>query len=260
MSECRFMDVKLDDIHLEAAVGVIGSNLEKKGYVCMNDVRNVIRATRDADLKEAINASMLSLSDGMPLVWYCRLAGCRNIERITGFGILRRLLESPNGFSHFLFGDTQEMIEAVINKARKANPGIAIDGYSPPFKETFSESDNEFAREKIDRANPDLIWVSLGGSKQEKWMHENFHHLKRGVMISVGAAFRFYTGELTIPPAYVQTLGLQWVWRLAQDWSTVPYKRQTRLKLLSERFVFLKYLPNELLKARRNRLRARNPQ
>ena len=254
------MDVKLDNISLEAAAELVGSNLDKKGYVCMNDVRNIIRATRDAELKEAINASMLSLSDGMPLVWYCRLAGCRNIERITGFGIMRRLMETPNHFSHFLFGDTQERIQAVIRKARKANPGITIEGYSPPFKKSFSDSDNEASLEKIRRANPDLIWVSLGGSKQEKWMYNHFQSLERGIMISVGAAFRFYIGELTIPPKTAQTLGLQWIWRMTQDWSSVPHMGQTRLKAISDRFVFLKYFPNELFKARKNRLKTRNQQ
>ena len=213
------MDIKLNDVSLDMAVDIIRSNLEKKGFVCMNDVRNIIWATRDSELKEAINASLLSLPDGMPLVWYCRLAGHKNFERITGFRILKRFVENPDGLKHFLLGDTRERIQAVMDKARKANPDIAIQGYSPPFKKTFSEADDEKSLEKIHQADPDVIWVSFGGGKQEKWMHRNLQHLERGVMISIGAAFRFYLGELTVPHASVQALGLQWLWRITQDWS-----------------------------------------
>ena len=257
MSECRFMDVKLDDMNLDMAVAFIGSSLEKKGYICMNDVRNIIWATRDTGLKEAINASMLSLPDGMPLVWYCRLAGCKDIERITGFRILSRLMETPNHLSHFLLGDTQERIQAVMNKARKANPDITLEGYSPPFKKSFTKRDDEVTLEKIHQANPDLIWVSLGGGKQEKWMYKNFQHLQRGIMISVGAAFRFYIGELTMPPASIQALGLQWIWRITQDWSNAPYKGRSKIKSLTDRFVFFRYFPHELYQVRRNKFKAR---
>lgn len=251
MFECRFMDVKLSDVSLDMAVDLICSNPEGKGFVCMNDVRNIIWATRDAELKEAINASLLSLPDGMPLVWYCKLAGCKNIERVTGFRILRRLMEPPNGRTHFLLGNTQKRIDAVMEKARKANPHIRVEGYSPPFKKTFSETDNKIILEKVQRANPDLIWVSLGGGKQEKWMHEYFNRLERGVMIGVGAAFRFYLGELIIPPKPVQALGLQWIWRMTQDWSNAAYEGRSKIKGLTDRFVFLRYFHHEVYSARK---------
>ena len=58
-------------------------------------------------------------------------------------------------------------------------------------------------------------------SKQEKWMYQNLSKLKRGIMIGVGAAFRYYIGELRVPPIIIQNIGLQWFSRLLQQPKTV---------------------------------------
>lgn len=256
MFECRFIDIKLNDVDFDMVKEIVDSNLERRGYICMNDVRTVMLATEDPELKQAINSSLLSIADGMPLVWYCRLAGCRNIERITGASMLQRFLETTdNRYIHFLLGDTSERIQAVMEKARRSNPIISVKGYSPPFKKVFSDLDNGIIIEKIHEANPDLIWVSLGGGKQEKWMLGHYLRLEKGIMVGVGAAFRFYTGELITPPKVIQSMGLQWIWRVTQDWSTLMSQRQTPKNFFRKRIAFLRYFPVELYNTRKNRIR-----
>ena len=46
----------------------------------------------------------------------------------------------------------------------------------------------------IDEMVPDIIWVALGALKQEIFMSRLKPYLKKGVMIAVGAAFKFYSG------------------------------------------------------------------
>ena len=41
----------------------------------------------------------------------------------------------------------------------------------------------------------DIIWIALGAPKQEIFMHRLEPHLSRGVMIAVGAAFKFFSGQ-----------------------------------------------------------------
>jgi len=42
--------------------------------------------------------------------------------------------------------------------------------------------------------SPDIIWVSLGAPKQEIFMSKLKPYLNRGVIIAVGAVFKFYSG------------------------------------------------------------------
>ena len=53
----------------------------------------------------------------------------------------------------------------------------------------------------------DIIWIALGAPKQEMFMSKLKPYLKRGVMIAVGAAFKFYsdTDERRAPQWMLKT-------------------------------------------------------
>jgi N-acetylglucosaminyldiphosphoundecaprenol N-acetyl-beta-D-mannosaminyltransferase len=240
----NFRGIKINNVRLENIIEIITAKIYQKGYICVNDVRNVINASVNRAFCNAINESLLSIADGTPLAWYGRLIGLKRIQRVAGFELMATMLESENSFKHYLLGDTEETINRVIEKARKTNTNIRIVGQSPPFRKKFSEHDNEMICEKINREDPDIIWVSFGGGKQEIWMHQNIGKLRRGVMVGVGAAFRFYIGDLYIPPKLFQKLGMQWFFRM------ISTPRALHLYFRSfPKFCF--YFPFEVWKGRR---------
>lgn len=251
----HFMGVRIDDVDYPTLSRMIEEILEENGraYISVNDVGSVMTATWDREVREAINSSALSVSDGTPLAWFGRLSGCRSIERISGRDLMENLFANPGGYRHFLLGDTEKTIEKVKAKAADIFPGIWIDGYSPPFRE-FDDEDNLIIMEKINAANPDIIWVSLGGGRQDKWMHDHVGQLPRGVMIGVGAALRWFTGDLVTPPRFIQKMGLQWVFRIVHYLAEDP---SGNLKfvvgtVLKRNMIFLLNLPREVFRARRN--------
>ena len=239
-----FLDVR--DV-LEMAI-----NRGQKGYICLTDVGNVVSAAEDRELRSAINASLLSLPDGAPLASYARLAGHKRAERISGVGLMERLFAGKDGFSHYLLGDTDQTIKRVIDKARGVRKDIEITGYSPPFKQ-FTAEENRGIAEKIRKANADLIWVSFGGGKQEKWMAHNIGKIEKGIMIGAGAAFKWFIGDLKIPPLIFQRLCLQWLFRLVCELELNPLngRKFFRERQLRKFPVFLVNFPAELALARR---------
>jgi N-acetylglucosaminyldiphosphoundecaprenol N-acetyl-beta-D-mannosaminyltransferase len=241
-----FRGVKLDNVNYRDICEILAQERHRKGYICFTDVGNVLNASKNPELKKAINYSRLSVVDGMPLAWFGWLSGCRNLERVSGPDFFARQLEESSNFSHFLLGDTQETIARIIFKAKERNPGLQIQGHSPPFRE-FTQEDNQDMLERIRAADPDLIWVSFGGGKQETWAHAHMESLKRGKMICVGAAFRFYIGEIVAPPRIVQRMGLQWLTRTLQHRSTefsLPYRLFLQCKKIIK---FFGYFPTELI-------------
>lgn len=250
----KYKNVKISNINYQNVIGVVHKALENRqpGYICLTDVANLMVASKTEQLQTAINGSLLSLPDGMPLAWYGRLVGCKEIERISGASLLTRLLVDMGGFKHYLLGDTEETIDRIIAKARTVNREIKISGHSPVFK-VFDDNDNRQMMEKIRKADPDIIWVSFGGGKQEKWMHQNIGALDRGVMIGVGAAFRFYLGDIVTPPKIFQSMGLQWVFRLAELFAKDPVNWLKHVKerdLLKSKVLFVVNLPSEVKSAR----------
>jgi N-acetylglucosaminyldiphosphoundecaprenol N-acetyl-beta-D-mannosaminyltransferase len=240
----RFKGIKIDNVGLKKTIEIITNNIHQKGYVCITDVRNVMYATKDKRLFNAINESLLSIPDGTPLAWYGRLLGCNTIRRVAGFDLMANMLENNNGFKHYLLGDTEQTISRVIAKARKANNNLQVAGHSPPFREHFNELENNIMCEKINSEDPDIVWVSFGGGKQDKWMHQNISKLRRGVLVGVGAAYRYYLGDLYIPPKIVQKSGMQWAVRLMGHPASIP-------EVIRYQSIFVFYFLIEILKNRK---------
>ena len=65
-------------------------------------------------------------------------------------------------------------------------------------------------------------------------MAENRDHIN-AVMIGVGAAFDLYAGNIREAPAMLSKLGLEWVFRLAQE----PRRLFSRYLLVNPRFIWL---------------------
>lgn len=256
--DVKYMGVKISTVNYTYAYNIINSTVinNRKAYVCLTDVGNVISASEDEQLQIAINASILSLADGMPLVWYARMVGHKDIERISGLDLMNRLLSGKDGFKHYLLGDTEQTIAKVIYESRKLNKSIDISGHSPPFKE-FTDEDNRLMIERIQQANADIIWVSFGGGKQEKWMKDNIDKIDRGIMVGAGAAFKWFIGDIKVPPVIIQKMGLQWLFRIIQSLMTPPItylKIRMITKILKRKMVFVFNFLHEVKAARRERI------
>ena len=109
------------------------------------------------------------------------------------------------------------MTEKLAKELAKKCPGLEIAGtYSFPFG-TLSSQESSGIIERINRSNPDIVWVGLGTPKQEKWMAKQIGQINASVMIGVGAAFAFHSGSVKWAPGWVRCLGLEWAYRLIQE-------------------------------------------
>ncbi len=242
----KFLGIKIDNIDYDGILKTIARNRNKKGYICLTDTGNVIRASKDKEFCDAINDSLLSIADGTPLAWYAKLIGCRQIKRISGVDLFSRLLKEENGFRHLLLGDTEQTLKKVVNQAKKANENLIITYYSPPFKKRFDSKDNKVMIDIIEKNRSDIVWVSFGGGRQDKWMYHNVDKIRKGIMIGVGAAFKYYTGAIKEPPKIIQYLGFQWLTRLLNN----PELFMGYMITIAH---YIIYLPIELLRVKLKR-------
>jgi N-acetylglucosaminyldiphosphoundecaprenol N-acetyl-beta-D-mannosaminyltransferase len=78
------------------------------------------------------------------------------------------------------------------------------------------------------------VLVALGCPKQEEWMARQQGTLP-AVMIGVGAAFSFHSGEVSQAPRWLMKLGLEWAYRFSQE----PARLWRRYLLNNPAFVIL---------------------
>jgi N-acetylglucosaminyldiphosphoundecaprenol N-acetyl-beta-D-mannosaminyltransferase len=87
---------------------------------------------------------------------------------------------------------------------------------SPPFGAVSPEQDEAMVAE-INAARPDIVWVGLSTPKQERWMAAHVGRIAAPVMVGVGAAFDFLSGDKPQAPGWMQRNGLEWLFRMATE-------------------------------------------
>ena len=194
--------------------------LKSPSYVTVNNVHTVVLAVKNRNYKEALNNSILSLPDGKPLSIVARLKGVKNIRRIFGPTFMENALEwgQEDGLKHFFFGSSEETLKKMINNIKIRYPRALVSGiYSPPYRESFSDEENEIFLKLMNDSGADIFWIGLGAPKQELWMHDNYKKLNQGVMIGIGAGFDYLAGRTKHAPEWMKNLALEWLYRLIQE-------------------------------------------
>lgn len=237
--------VKLQGIRIlpvgieEALREVVRCIARKNGdFFCLCNIHLVMECHKDPALRNIINRSAANFPDGMGLVMGLGMLGCRVDFKVRGTDLMLKLCSytTENNLKIFLYGNTEENLVVLKMKLTELFPGINITGsISPPFRELNEEEDSKVVKE-INDADPDILFVSLGAPKQEKWMADHKGRIK-AVQLGVGAAFDFIAGTIKQAPLWMQKAPLEWLHRMPQQ----PRKTASRM-LLVPGFFFLTFL------------------
>jgi N-acetylglucosaminyldiphosphoundecaprenol N-acetyl-beta-D-mannosaminyltransferase len=174
--------------------------------------------------------------DGQPLVWALRALGHRDASRIYGPELMARYCEraTRTGRRIYLYGGRhQGALVQLTLMLRHRFPGIRIvGGYSPPFR-PLRPDEERWVADDINRSGADVVWVGTGQPKQEKWMAHMRPLLEAPILVGVGAAFDFHAGLISQAPQWMQSLGLEWTYRLSRE----PRRLWRRYARYNPRFV-----------------------
>ena len=165
----------------------------------------------------------INFPDGMPLVWAMnrKLPDARKLrDRVYGPTLMLETMMATAGdprFRHFLLGGKESTLQKLQAKLPERIPGLHLAGvYSPPFGQwSAAENANIFDRIRASKAN--LVWVGLGCPKQESWIAAHKSQLPPAVYFGIGAAFAFHAGEVSQAPGWIQSCGMEWLFRLCAE-------------------------------------------
>jgi N-acetylglucosaminyldiphosphoundecaprenol N-acetyl-beta-D-mannosaminyltransferase len=214
------LGVTFDNVTLGEAVQMVEGMVVsgRPHYLVTPNVDFLVQARRDVELRRILMDADLVLCDGMPLVWASRLLGNPLPERVAGADLvplLIRLAAEKNYRVFFLGGTVKSMAQAVA-RLQAEYPTLQVAGYSPPFDRLLA-MDHEDIKSRIQEFQPHFLFVSFGCPKQEKWVA--MHHQSLGVPVcaGVGGTIDFLAGQLKRAPLWMQRIGTEWLFRLAQE-------------------------------------------
>jgi N-acetylglucosaminyldiphosphoundecaprenol N-acetyl-beta-D-mannosaminyltransferase len=216
----HILNVRVDaTTYADATARIIAWARESRScFVCLATVNAIMEAHGSCEYQRVMREADLVTSDGMPLVWLLRGLGVAGASRVYGpdltLTILARAAEHgiPVGF----YGGSESVLSKLIETVTRRFPDLKIAyAYAPPFRTLTTAEDQEVAR-AIEHSGARILFVGLGGAKQDYWMHAHRGRV-RCVMLGVGAAFDFIAGTKAQAPRWMQQSGLEWIFRLATE-------------------------------------------
>ncbi|MBC7903781.1 MAG: WecB/TagA/CpsF family glycosyltransferase [Gemmatimonadaceae bacterium] len=234
-SRMKILSLSVSEISFSDSVKEVAklAALRKPSYVCFANVHMTIEAHQDPSFLEQVNGADFVLADGMPIATACRLLHNKKQDRISGMDFMPAILKVP-GLRFFLYGSTQEVLDGLMASISDKYPGAVVSGaISPPFRKLSDEEQTVYINQ-INDSGANVVMVSLGCPKQEKWM-ATYSHRINSVLLGVGGAFHVTAGLQKRSPKWMQVAGLEWVFRLAQE----PGRLFKRYLVTNSMFIWL---------------------
>ncbi|MEA2056812.1 MAG: WecB/TagA/CpsF family glycosyltransferase [Patescibacteria group bacterium] len=203
---------------------------EKKLLVVYTpNAEQMVQTKQDPKFGTVLSRADILLADGKGLVWANNwlnfLGKTRKIkQRIAGVDLVKDLLS----FSK------KKRLSAILIGGRGYEPNKLpdnldwIEGYQKIAQPTKAEESD--LKQHLVKQKPRIVFVAFGAPFQEKWIDQHrswFEEAGVKLVMAVGGSFDVITGKLKRAPAWMQALGLEWLFRLIQQpWR---WKRQLRL-------------------------------
>lgn len=189
---------------------------------------------RDPELWRSCRAGDLVVADGMSVVWALRAAGLAVPGRVAGVDLMAHLLAaaSDHGLRAYFLGARREVVESLAERCRRQYPGLVVAGWHDGY---FSAADHPALVEEIRSCRPHMLFVGMPSPFKETWCQRHRDRLDVPVIMGVGGSFDVLAGYIRRAPRWVQSLGMEWLWRLAME----PRKLWKRYLTTNSEFLWL---------------------
>ncbi|GBD32946.1 N-acetylglucosaminyldiphosphoundecaprenol N-acetyl-beta-D-mannosaminyltransferase [bacterium HR33] len=203
--------VRIAAVRLKASAG---------GVVVTPNLNHLAGLSHDPRLLRQYLGADVMLPDGIPIVLLSRALTGLPIRRVTGSGVVARLLPvtANLGARIALVGGSRQTHSRFRRKL--AELGLEEDRIlgvelSFPFNPASPEAHRAAAT--VAAFRPQLVLVALGFPTQERWATAFSRLFPAAVVLCVGAAVDFFAGVKRRAPRFLQTTGLEWLWRVCTE-------------------------------------------
>jgi N-acetylglucosaminyldiphosphoundecaprenol N-acetyl-beta-D-mannosaminyltransferase len=188
----------------------------------------------DPELALACRSGHLTVADGMSVVWALRASGQPVPERVTGVDLMARLLEAAakHRLGVYFLGARREVVEALVERCRAQHPGIEIAGFRDGY---FGKEEHPAIVEEIRTSGAHMLFVGMPSPFKETWCERHRQRLEVPLIVGVGGSFDVLAGFIKRAPRWVQSAGLEWLWRLSME----PRKLWKRYLTSNSEFIWL---------------------
>jgi N-acetylglucosaminyldiphosphoundecaprenol N-acetyl-beta-D-mannosaminyltransferase len=193
--------------------------------IANHNAHSLFLLRRSAALQAFFAAADLVQIDSTPLIAWGRLMGlplspAMRSTYLDWRGDFWKLAEARR-WRVFYLGGAPGVADEAVRRLSERRPRATIAARHGYFDHAPGSAENRAVLDQITAFDPDVLMVGMGMPLQEIWTLQNRAALKRGVILTVGAAFDYEAGAQPAPP--------RWSGRLGVEWPTRPVDQPERL-------------------------------
>lgn len=191
-------------------------NEKRKGYICFADANVLSIARKDLGYLSVLQGAEINSCDGGSIAAMVNRIHGTNVRAYNGPDLFENYIGRKE-FKQLLLGNTEEKFQMIVEELKRRRLSFEHVSHLPvPFAKV-EEFDYKAIAKKVDNIDADIVWVSLGAPKQERFMANLLPYINRGVMFGIGAAFNFYIGEIIQPKLHLGAFRFIWLDRIYRE-------------------------------------------
>ena len=227
---CEFASVTVADT-VDWARSWIRSG--RRGYICTVNVAILMMMRSDPKLQSFVDRASLVVVDGQPLVWASHMQPNHLPERVTGVDLVDALcaLAAKEGFGVYFLGARRDVIETAAKRLVERFPGLDVRGIADGY---FDASEAPERARAVRESGAKILIVGMGVPRQEEFIESQWDELGIELTIPVGGSFEVIAGTARRAPVFLQRIGMEWSFRLAQE----PRRLWKRYLVTNTQFIF----------------------
>lgn len=211
----RVLDVDVADMTMDEALAMIEQLLDRGAgrahSIYFVNAHTLNLACDDSEFRRVLGRASYVFGDGTGVRWASRiLYGHPPKDNVNGTDLTPLLFRrsAGRGYRYFLLGNTEERIARAAEYAKQQFSGWTLAGYHHGY---LGPDDHGRVIEEINAAQPHLLLVGMGNPVQERWIDQHLSRLTVPVCMGTGGLFDYWSGNLDRAPAWVRSIGQEWL-------------------------------------------------
>lgn len=208
----------IDVLDLEQTMDLVEQYVQTRTPLHLMGVNadKINEANRNPRMKQIVNSCGIINADGASVVMASRYLGRPLPERVAGIDLMTALIGrcEQKGYSVYLLGARQEVVEQTAEVLRTRHPGLKLAGIHNGY---FDRSQWPEIAEELKKCSPDFVFVGITSPTKEYLIESLQNAGLDCVFMGVGGSFDVISGNIPRAPVWMQKMSLEWLFRVMQE-------------------------------------------
>ena len=237
MNRITLLNTTIDNLTMDQTIDLIDKKISQNGHIhhAVVNAGKIVEMQSDSQLRQSVNSSDVINADGQAVVWASKLLGQGLEERVTGIDLMINLvkLASEKNYKIFFLGAQEKVLLELINIYISKYSKDIIAGFRNGY---FKKEEEKDIAKQIASSGANILFVAISSPSKENFLYTHRELLSEvNFIMGVGGSFDVIAGKVKRAPLWIQTIGMEWLYRLYQE----PKRMWRRYLIGNSKFILL---------------------